>query len=121
MTKKILKSESNKFLECHFNVPESKIEDNWEEGIKFLINNENWIVDQFLHYNEKVVDMRDILLLMKKHKLIIHEWLGVSLDIKKYINNEKVVSLFNTLSLNEKFLVIDDLLKPKYYFLVLKN
>ena len=43
LTKKILESESNKYLECHFNVPESKIEDKWKEGVEFLLKNENWI------------------------------------------------------------------------------
>ena len=121
LTKKILESESNKYLECHFNVPESKIEDKWNEGVEFLLKNENWIVDQFLHYNEKVVDMRDIYNLIKTFNLEIFEWLGTSLDIKKYIPENSIVSLFNDLSIKDKHLVLDDLLKPKYYFLVLKK
>ena len=121
ITKKILSGESNKFLDCHFNVPYSSIEDNWEEGRKFLLKNDNWIVDQFLHYNENVVDMRDIFHFTEKANFKIDEWLGVSLEMKKFINDKEIIKIFNKLSLNEKYLVIDDLIKPKYYFLVLKN
>ena len=50
---------NRKTKETDINV-EVNIDGNWEEGRKFLIKNDNWIVDQFLHYNENVVDMRDI-------------------------------------------------------------
>ena len=121
LTKKILRNESNKYLDCHFNVPESKIEDKWEEGVEFLLKNDNWIVDQFLHYNEKVVDIRDVYELNKLFNLEIIEWLGTSTDIKKYIPEEAIQSEFNKLSIKDKHFVLDDLLKPKYYFLVLKK
>jgi hypothetical protein len=121
LTKMILKNESNKYLDCHFNVPDSKIEDKWSEGVEFLLKNDNWIVDQFLHYNEKVVDMRDIYELNRLFNLEIVEWLGTSMDIKKYVPEESIQSVFNELSIKDKHLVLDDLLKPKYYFLVLKK
>ena len=121
LTRNILKGENNRLLDCHFNVPDSRIEDNWEEGRRFLLNNDNWIVDQFLHYNEKVVDMRNIFQLLKKENLQIFEWLGVSVKIENYIDDKKIVNVFNKLSKKEKYFVIDDLIKPKYYFLVLKK
>tara|TARA_B110000967_G_C18809787_1_gene522945 strand:- start:40 stop:966 length:927 start_codon:yes stop_codon:yes gene_type:complete len=121
LTKKILKNEANKYLDCHFNVPDSKIEDKWTEGVEFLLKNDNWIVDQFLHYNEKVVDMRDIYELNRLFNLEIVEWLGTSTDIKKYVPEESIQSIFSELSIKDKHLVLDDLLKPKYYFLVLKK
>jgi SAM-dependent methyltransferase len=121
LTKKILKNEANKYLDCHFNVPDSKIEDKWNEGVEFLLKNDNWIVDQFLHYNEKVVDMRDIYELNRLFNLEIVEWLGTSTDIKKYVPEESIQSIFSELSTKDKHLVLDDLLKPKYYFLVLKK
>ena len=121
LTKKILKNEANKYLDCHFNVPDSKIEDKWNEGVEFLLKNDNWIVDQFLHYNEKVVDMRDIYELNRLFNLEIVEWLGTSTDIKKYVPEESIQSIFSELSIKDKHLVLDDLLKPKYYFLVLKK
>ena len=121
LTKIILKNESNKYLDCHFNVPDSKIEDKWSEGVEFLLKNDNWIVDQFLHYNEKVVDMRDIYELNRLFNLEIVEWLGTSMDIKKYVPEESIQSVFSELSIKDKHLVLDDLLKPKYYFLVLKK
>ncbi len=121
LTKKILESESNKLLDCHFNVPDSKIEDKWKEGVDFLLKNDNWIVDQFLHYNEKVVDMRDVYELNELFNLEIVEWLGTSVDIKKYISENSIEEVFNGLSTKDKHFVLDDLLKPKYYFLVLKK
>ena len=121
LTKKILTKESNKYLDCHFNVPDSKIEDKWKESIAFLLKNDNWIVDQFLHYNEKVVDMRDILNLLKTVNLEIVEWLGTPIDINQFIPDDSINTLFKNLSTRDRLFVLDDLLKPKYYFLVLKR
>jgi 2-polyprenyl-3-methyl-5-hydroxy-6-metoxy-1,4-benzoquinol methylase len=121
LTKNILVKGPNKHLECHFNVPESKIEDKWKEGLSFLLKHDNWIVDQFLHCNEKVVDMRDIFNLIEPVNLEIKEWLGIPVDFKYYIPDEDISSLFNDLTEKEKLFVLDDLLKPKYYFVVLKK
>ena len=43
------------------------------------------------------------------------------MDIKKYVPEESIQSVFSELSIKDKHLVLDDLLKPKYYFLVLKK
>ena len=85
------------------------------------MKHDNWIVDQFLHCNEKVVDMQDIFNLIEPASLEIKEWLGVPIDFKSYIPDEKLNSLFNDLTEKEKLFVLDDLLKPKYYFVVLKK
>ena len=121
LTKNILAKGPSKYLECHFNVPYSKIEDKWKESVNFLMKHDNWIVDQFLHCNEKVVDMQDIFNLIEPASLEIKEWLGVPIDFKYYIPDEKLNSLFNDLTEKEKLFVLDDLLKPKYYFVVLKK
>ena len=65
--------------------------------------------------------MRDIYELNRLFNLEIVEWLGTSTDIKKYVPEESIQSIFSELSTKDKHLVLDDLLKPKYYFLVLKK
>ena len=79
-----------------------------------LLKNDNWIVDQFLHYNEKVVDMRDILNLLKTVNLEIVEWLGTPIDINQFIPDDSINALFKNLSTRDRLFVLDDLLKPKY-------
>ena len=121
LTKSLLFKGPSKHLKCHFNVPDSKIENQWKESVNFLMKHDNWLVDQFLHYNEKVVDMQDIFNLIEPVNLEIKEWLGVPIDFKQYVPDEDLNSLFKNLSEKEKLFVLDDLLKPNYYFVVLKK
>lgn len=121
ITKSILKNTDDEYTSCHFNVPDLNIEDKWSESIEFVLNNDSWLVDQFLHYNEKVVDIKDILAYCKSFKMQLVKWLGVSDDIADYINVKRVKDEFDLLKEEDKLLVLDYLLKPKYYSLILKK
>lgn len=118
LTKKLLKKTKHKNIECHFNVPNAEIEDNWEKSLEFVLNNDVWLVDQFLHYNEKTVSMHEILTLTKGLDI---NWLGVSKDIKRYIDDKRIAEIYNKLSDTDKLLVLDYLLKPNYYLIVIKK
>ncbi len=120
LAKKALKF-SDKLMECHFNVPDSGIEDDWDKSLKFILNNDAWLVDQFLHYNEKTVDMKDIFELADKNSMELVFWSNVSMDIRKYITDDEIASVYENLEEREKMLVLDLLLKPKYYFVALKK
>lgn len=120
LSKKILEHSEN-LMECHFNVPNSQLEDDWEESLKFVLNNDAWLVDQFLHYNEKTVDIKDILELADQNNLELTFWSDVSMDIKKYIDDEEIAMVYEKLEKRNKMLVLDYLLKPKYYYVALKK
>src|SRR3989338_5176198 len=49
LTKTMLRKAEQRFMECHFNVPDSRIENKWPESLEFLLINDTWLVDQFLH------------------------------------------------------------------------
>ena len=63
----------------------------------------------------------EIFNLIEPVNLEIKEWLGIPVDFKYYIPDKDINSLFNDLTEKEKLFVLDDLLKPKYYFVVLKK
>jgi 2-polyprenyl-3-methyl-5-hydroxy-6-metoxy-1,4-benzoquinol methylase len=120
LTKKVLQKSKN-LMECHFNVPNSEIEDKWTESLDFVLHNDAWLVDQFLHYNEKTMDMKDILALADCNNLELVFWSNVSMNIKKYIADDEISSIYEKLENREKMLVLDYLLKPKYYYIALKK
>lgn len=121
LTKKILKKTNPKYIECHFNVPDGKIENKWPNALNFILNNDIWLVDQFLHYNEKTVSMNNILNLSNKFNMKMIYWNGISESIEQYINNKEIIKIFNNLSRHNRLLVLDYLLKPNYYFVILKK
>ena len=121
LTKRILQKTKPEHIDCHFNVPDSKIEDDWERSLEFVLNNDAWLVDQFLHYNEKTVSMNEILEFVEDFSMELVHWDNVLLDINKYIDDEEVAKLYTRLSHKQKLLVLDYLLKPNYYLIILKK
>lgn len=106
---------------CHFNVPSSAIEDNWEQSLDYALKHPQWLVDQFLHVNEKVVDMEDILALAKHAGLRLTRWIGVEQDLGHYVSNKDLIKLFDGKSETDKLVCLDMLLKPNYYTVVLEE
>ncbi|WP_110932786.1 class I SAM-dependent methyltransferase [Paenibacillus bouchesdurhonensis] len=121
ITKEVLEKANDGLMSCHFNVPNSKMEDDWEESLQFVIQEESWLVDQFLHYNEKVVDMMEIVELGNKCGLQLSKWIGVSEDIADYIPSEEVIRQFAVLEEDDQRFVLDRLLKPNYYTVALQK
>src|SRR5207249_4675480 len=76
LAKRALSSFPSDYIQRHFNAPTSVAENDWEKTLAFAFENEAWLVDQFLHVNEKVVNMDDILALLATENLEMIEWLG---------------------------------------------
>ena len=108
-------------MSCHLNVHSPEIENNWEKTLEFVMKEPQWLVDQFLHVNEKVVDMEDILALADGANLRLIKWFNVKTDLEGYINDKRVQSLYEKLGDREKLLVKDLLLKPDYYTVALEK
>jgi hypothetical protein len=75
-------------------------------------------VDQFLHVNEKTVNMRDILDLLTQNGLRMVRWLSVSQKMESYTDDQEIIDLFARLEPNEQPLCLDLLPKPNYYLVV---
>lgn len=118
LTKRALGILPKQYTSCHFNVPSSNFENDFERSIEFAFDNEAWLVDQFLHVNEQVVSMEDILALLDSSGLRLSRWLSVSQDIRTYAADEEIVRAFEALGWRDQLLVLDLLLKPNYYLVV---
>jgi SAM-dependent methyltransferase len=121
IAKKVLTLANKKDISCHLNVHSPEIENDWDKTMEFVMKEPQWLVDQFLHVNEKVVDMEDILALADGADLQMTKWFNVKNDLDGYINDTQVQSLYEKLEEREKLLVKDLLLKPDYYTVALEQ
>lgn len=121
IVKKVLTKASEKHVACHFNVPYTEIEDVFLKSLEFIVDHPQWLVDQFLHANEIVLDMEDILKLISTANLRLLEWLNVNQNITAYINDADVAKPFSELNKSDKLLCLDLLLKPNYYTIALEK
>lgn len=117
----ILTSVDKEYVKCHFNVPFSEIENDWGKSLDFIQAEPQWLVDQFLHVNEKVVNMDDILALTEYAGLKLTHWLNVKGHLNDYADSNKAGELFDKLDRKEKLIVIDLLIKPDYYTVILEK
>jgi len=118
LAKKALSSLPREYVECHFNAPNTEIEDDFEKSLEFAFNNEAWLVDQFLHVNEKTVNIEDIFGLLDGADLKLTQWLGVGDHLKSYTDQQELSELFDGLEERERLICIDLLIKPNYYLVV---
>lgn len=118
LTKQALASFPRQYTACHFNVPSTEIENDFEKSMEFAFDNEAWLVDQFLHVNEKTVNMDDILELLGQSGLRMTRWLSVSQDIASYTQEKEIISRFRGLDQRDQLLFLDLLIKPNYYLVV---
>lgn len=120
LTKDLLSKGHQDSLSCYFNVPNQRIEHKWELSRDWILTKDEWIVDQFLHYNETTLNIEDIFKLCDETELILDKWLGIRKDILHLIPDDRINKLFDSLSDREKLIVIDLFLKPTHYTVVLK-
>lgn len=118
LTKNVLNDFPKDLIKCNFDVPHPEITGNFSESLKFILGNEEWLMDQFLHVNENVFNIESIQELFSKADLKIEKWLGINTDICSYTNNKEIHSLFKALSNKEKLLCLDLLNTPRYYLLI---
>ncbi len=121
VVKTVLALANKKDISCHLNVHLPEIENDWEKSVEFIMKEPQWLVDQFLHVNEKVVDMEDILALADGANLRMIKWFNVKNDLAGYIDDARVQSLYEKLEDRKKLLVKDLLLKPDYYTVALEK
>ncbi|MCI0428254.1 MAG: hypothetical protein L0Z46_09585, partial [Nitrospiraceae bacterium] len=103
---------------CHFNAPQTNIEDDFEKSLEFAFQNEAWLVDQFLQVNEKTVSMENILELFDQNGLRMARWVFVNQNFESYTNDEDIVRIFRELDQRDQLLCLDFLIKPNYYLVV---
>ena len=118
LTKRALALFPRQWTTCHFNAPRTEIEDDFEKSLEFACENEAWLVDQFLHVNEKTVNMDDILELFDQNGLRMASWLSVSQNIESYTHDEGIIKVFRELEQKDQLLFLDLLIKPNYYLVV---
>ncbi len=118
LAKRALVSFPRPSVTCHFNVPRTEIEDDFEKALEFACENEAWLVDQFLHVKEEGVNIDDILTLFDQSGLRLTRWLSVSQDLASYTGDEELVRIFRGLDGRDQLRVLDLLIKPNYYLVV---
>jgi SAM-dependent methyltransferase len=80
-----------------------------------------WIADQFLNPNEILLDMEELLNLVKSCGLKIQQVLGISSEVENYFESESLSNSFRKLSYENQLIAIDLLLKPERHFIILKK
>lgn len=115
LTKVILSEFPKELLQCHIDVPDSSMAKDFDRALDFAIDNEAWMVDQFLHPNERVFTIDDVQKLLSDTHLTMKEWLGVNTCIKSLTSNTKIQEMFFKLPIDQQLRCIDYLYKPFYY------
>ncbi len=117
LTKTFLTQMDNNYIASHIDTPNQAPKILFNENLKQTLENESWLVDQFLHINEQTLSFPEILTMLNKHNMNLVHWLGVDTSLQSYINNPEIIHLFQNLNLNERLTCLDLLLKPNYYML----
>lgn len=115
LVRRTLRSGPQDNLQCHFNVADSSIENDWPASRDWVLDKDPWITDQFLHPNERVVNIEDILDMFETAALSLEKWIGVRTDLRQYVDDSRIGDAFASLNDRDQLTVIDLLLKPDYY------
>lgn len=84
-----------------------------------VVLNDAWIADQFLHVNERAVDLREFLDLIDGAGLSMHEWLGEDLTGSQL--PPALVERLDRLLPGDRLYALDLLLKPPRYFVEVRS
>lgn len=79
-----------------------------------VVLNDAWIADQFLHVNERAVDLPELLAMLTAAGLVMSEWLGEDTSGDRL--PPVLAARLAGLSAPERFRALDLLLKPRRYF-----
>lgn len=120
-TRKLLSSGDPESLRCYFSVHDPELEHKWEESLAWILGKPEWIVDQFLHYNERVFNMGTILAAADQTDLSLDKWIGVRSGISHLVKDPAVLERFEGLPERDRLLVQDLLIKPCHYTVALKT
>ncbi len=79
-----------------------------------------WIADQFLNPHEELLDIEELLALVKSAGFTIGQNLGGPGDTKVWLDSAMLLECYGRLAKNEQLIVLDLLEKPERYFLMLR-
>ena len=120
LVKELLVHGPQQSLQCHFNVNDPLVEQDWEKSVQWVLNKDEWIVDQFLHCNEKEMTMEVILNLLEGSELELDEWISNTAPFLETVKSEQVKEEFEKLSNKDRLIVTDLLHKPDFYVIAAK-
>jgi len=119
LTKAFLTHANSEYVASHIDTPDQIPTSFFNKNLQQTLENESWLVDQYLHENEHALTMPEILSMLNKHNLNLVRWLGVDLSLQAYVDSPEITNLFSSLSQAEKLNCLDLLLKPNYYMLAI--
>jgi ubiquinone/menaquinone biosynthesis C-methylase UbiE len=118
LSKRAIATLPRKLTECYFSVPTNALEGKFDEGLDWILGNDSWFADQFLHPVEVSFDMTELLDVFEKVGLRFESWIGTDLNIAKYTQDEVVQQRVKAMPERDRLIFFDLLLKPVDYFLV---
>ncbi len=114
LAREVLASFPQELVECRFNLPELAKENDFKAALEYVLKNDVWLVDQFLHVHEQTVAFEDVLTLLEQAGLALDEWIGGG-SLADYTQNSELLTLYEQLSPRDKLIAMDLLLKPSHY------
>jgi SAM-dependent methyltransferase len=119
--KRALSNLPRKHLECVFSVPSQCMEESFSASFDWVLGNESWLADQFLHPNERTYELEGILGLFDRVGVHLDHWIGVDTDIAKYTSDAELQAWVRELPERDRLRFLDLLLKPADYFVVARR
>ena len=80
-----------------------------------------WIADQFLNPHEELINMKELLRLIKSSGFIIQSFLGMNENVSELLNSPLLNMRFNALKGDRRLIALDLLYKPERYFVLLRK
>ncbi len=120
LTKKLLSQCPLSYLACHVDTPQQKNQE-FQNYLDFAFENESWLVDQFLHAHEQTYTIEKIFKLLDSTGLKLIRWQEISEDISEYIKDYNIIELFKALPKKEQLKIIDLMVKPNFYSLIVRK
>jgi SAM-dependent methyltransferase len=80
-----------------------------------------WIADQFLNPHETLIDIAELLPLVRQSGLEVRRFLGLNEHVAEYFNSPPLQERFSRLSKDEQWVALDLMTKPERYFVILRK
>jgi len=80
-----------------------------------------WIADQFLNPHEELINMKELLRLIKSSGFIVQSFLGMNENVSELLNSPLLNMRFNALKGDRRLIALDLLYKPERYFVLLRK
>lgn len=80
-----------------------------------------WIADQFLHPHETLIEMKELLRLVRATGFVLDHVVGMDDGMAKRLGSPALQEQFHSLSREKRLIALDLLLKPERYFVLLRK